>query len=204
MEEAATPARMLILASSSPRRQQLIGLLGLPFRSQPSRVDESTPAQWSPERTVRELAYRKAAAAWKQGQQDDRGESCIIIGSDTIVALDSQILGKPKDDEDAVRMLTMLSGARHSVYTGVCCIGVPDGKTAVDHRVTHVHMRKLTEEQIRRYVAKGESRDKAGAYGIQSLGGMLVDRIDGCYFNVVGLPLSLLATQLEAFGITVP
>jgi len=178
-------------------------MLGLPVIVHPSQADESTPGDWPPERTVRELAHRKAAAVREQWRisHEDFG---IVVGSDTIVALDSQILGKPKDDEDAVRMLTLLAGTWHDVHTGLCCIGLPDGKTVQGHRVTRVLMRKLTQEQIRSYVATGESRDKAGAYGIQSLGSVLVERIEGCYFNVVGLPLSLLATQLEAFGITVP
>lgn len=178
-------------------------MLGLPVVVHPSQADESAPADWPPERTVQELAHRKAAAVREQRLAAGDGPG-IVIGSDTIVALDSQILGKPKDDDDAVRMLTRLSGAWHSVYTGLCCIGMADGQTVVGHRVTRVRMRELTPAQIRGYVATGEPRDKAGAYGIQSLGSVLVDRIDGCYFNVVGLPLSLLATQLEAFGIVVP
>lgn len=178
-------------------------MLGLPVVVHPSQADESTPGDWPPDRTVRELAHRKAAAVREQ-RQGVAFDSGIVIGSDTIVALDSQILGKPKDDADAVRMLSMLAGTWHTVHTGLCCIGVSDGKTVVGHGVTRVRMRQLTQAQIRGYVATGESRDKAGAYGIQSLGSVLVERIEGCYFNVVGLPLSLLATQLEEFGITVP
>lgn len=178
-------------------------MLGLPVVVHPSQADETTPDDWPPDRTVRELAHRKAAAV-REWRQSADGDSGIVIGSDTIVALDSQILGKPKDDDDAVRMLTLLAGTWHDVHTGLCCIRMADGKTVVGHRVTRVRMRELSQEQVRGYVATGEPRDKAGAYGIQSLGSVLVERIDGCYFNVVGLPLSLLAKQLEEFGITVP
>lgn len=203
MSIAAMREPTLILASASPRRQALIGTLGMPTVACPSEVDETTPADWPPDRIVKELAYRKARAVHNQlrGRQT---EPAIVIGCDTIVAVDGDILGKPSDEEDAYRMLSRLSGRMHDVFTGVCCIGMTDGTTVVDYRRTSVFMRTLTEEQIRRYVASGEPMDKAGSYGIQGLGSVLVDRIEGCYFTVVGLPLSLLATQLETFGIKKP
>jgi septum formation protein len=201
----SAPAATLILASSSPRRQQLIRTLGLPVRIAPSRADEHTPEGWPPHRIVEELALRKAQAVYRQMlEQHPPEETAIVVGSDTIVALDGEIMGKPADPGEAERMLARLSGRTHEVYTGVACIRCGDGDTAVSHRVTKVRMRKLAADQIRRYVATGEPLDKAGAYGIQELGALLVDGIEGCYFNVVGLPLSLLAVLLERYGIAVP
>ncbi|WP_123041296.1 Maf family protein [Cohnella candidum] len=193
----------LILASSSPRRQELVRALGLPVSVRPSQADESTPEGWAPDRIVEELAHRKAKTVWENslGTQDT---PAIVIGSDTIVVIDGDVLGKPKDEADAIGMLTRLAGRSHEVFTGVCCIGLQDGKTSISHRRTVVRMRALSPDQIRRYVASGEPMDKAGAYGIQGLGAVLVDSLEGCYFNVVGLPLSLLAEQLEAFGVSVP
>jgi septum formation protein len=178
-------------------------MLGMPTVAHPSDADESTPADWPPERIVQELAQRKARAVRDQ-LRERQAEAAIVIGSDTIVAVDGEILGKPRDEADAIGMLSRLSGRTHDVFTGVCCIGMPDGPTVVDYRRTAVRMRKLTEEQIRRYVASGEPLDKAGGYGIQGLGSVLVDSIEGCYFTVVGLPLSLLASQLEHFGVSLP
>lgn len=178
-------------------------MLGLPVVIRPSDADEHTPEGWSPDRVVEELAKRKADAVWKS-MPDREGSSDIVVGSDTIVAVDGRILGKPSNENDAVDMLTMLAGRPHEVYTGVCCIGLQDGTTVVNHRKTIVRMRELTAEQIRRYVASGEPLDKAGAYGIQGLGAVLVESLDGCYFNVVGLPLSLVAVQLESFGVVLP
>lgn len=193
----------LVLASSSPRRQELISLLGLPVRIVPSGADERTPAEWSPSRIVEELSRRKALAVEKE-LTEAAGESSIIVGSDTIVVLNGQIMGKPRDRQDAERMLRQLAGNVHEVYTGVSCVRLSDGKTATSHRVTKVRMRPLSAEQIARYVATGESMDKAGAYGIQEIGSVLVESIEGDYFNVVGLPVSLLAVLLEQFEITIP
>ncbi|MFC5700507.1 Maf family protein [Cohnella faecalis] len=199
-------ATTLILASSSPRRRELIATLGLPVRVIPSQADEDTPEDWQPSRVVEELALRKARtvrdALQNEGANDKVEE--IVVGSDTIVALDGAILGKPTDEADARRMLGMLSGRVHEVFTGVCCIRVSDGRTSVAHRVTKVRFRSLSADQIERYVRTGEPMDKAGAYGIQEVGALLVDSFEGCYFNVVGLPLSLLADLLEPYGITVP
>lgn len=205
MTENAPYRPVLILASSSPRRQELIASLGLPVIVRPSDADEDTPDGWPPSRIVEELAHRKARTVWEACRSsEDRDADAIVVGSDTIVAAGGEVLGKPKDEADAVRMLTLLQGRGHEVYTGVCCIGLRDERTVVSHRKTSVLFRPLTQEQIRRYVASGEPMDKAGAYGIQSLGAVLVDSVDGCYFNVVGLPLSLLAVQLEPFGVSLP
>jgi septum formation protein len=193
----------LILASTSPRRQELINTLGLPVMIRASHANEGTPDGWPPERMVEELAHRKARAVWETVRGTMKTPA-VVVGSDTVVALDGRIMGKPKDPEDAFDMLTRLAGRTHEVFTGVCCIGLPDGQTVTNHRVTKVRMRELTPEQLRRYVKTGEPMDKAGSYGVQGLGALLVDSLEGCYFNVVGLPLSLLALQLERFGVSLP
>jgi septum formation protein len=201
---SGSPERpLLILASSSPRRQELISLIGLPVSVQPSRVDEDTPEHWSPVQIVEGLAIRKAlAVSGELGTNAEAGS--IVVGSDTIVVLNGTVMGKPRDEEDAKRMLGQLSGHVHEVYTGVACHRPSDDRTVISHRVTRVKMRSLSPERIARYVDTGEPMDKAGAYGIQEIGSLLIDSIEGCYFNVVGLPVSLLAEQLEQFGITVP
>ncbi|WP_372634646.1 nucleoside triphosphate pyrophosphatase [Cohnella sp.] len=203
MSTVAPTQTVLVLASSSPRRQELISLLGLPVRIIPSGADENTPETWSPREIVEELSKRKALAV-KQDLTESPDESSIIVGSDTIVVLNGQIMGKPRDGQDAARMLRQLAGNVHEVYTGVSCVRASDGKEATSHRVTKVRMRALSEDQIARYVATGEPMDKAGAYGIQEIGSVLVESIEGDYFNVVGLPVSLLAVLLEQFEITIP
>ncbi|TVY04053.1 Maf family protein [Cohnella terricola] len=201
---SAIPAKpRLVLASASPRRQELISLLGLPVRVMPSGAAEDTPEEWSPGQIVEELSLRKALAVKKE-LTEPSDESSIVIGSDTIVVLNGIAMGKPKDELEAVHMLRQLSGKTHEVYTGVSCVKVSDGRTVTSHRVTKVRMRTLTDDQIARYVATGEPMDKAGAYGIQEVGALLVESIEGDYFNVVGLPVSLLAVLLEQFEITVP
>ncbi|KIL36406.1 septum formation protein Maf [Cohnella kolymensis] len=201
---SASPGRpALILASSSPRRQELIKILGLPLQVVPSQADEDTPKDWTPVQIVEGLARRKAGAVIESLAEPSDRDS-IVVGSDTIVVLDDKVMGKPKDEEEARNMLHQLAGRTHEVFTGVSCVRPSDGLSVTSHRITRVRMRSLTEEQIARYVATGESKDKAGAYGIQELGALLVDSIEGDYFNVVGLPLSLLAVQLEQFGVSLP
>lgn len=200
----SAPAPTLILASGSPRRQELIRLLGLPLEVVPSNVDEDTPTEWTPEQIVEGLSQRKALAVREQLASGQAPDSSIIIGSDTIVVLDREVMGKPRDKEDALRMLRALSGGVHEVYTGVSCVRASDGKAITSHRVTKVRMRKLTDEQLLRYIDSGEPMDKAGAYGIQELGSLLVESIEGDFFTVVGLPVSLLAAMLETFGISKP
>ncbi|MCZ8519092.1 MULTISPECIES: Maf family protein [Paenibacillus] len=193
--------RTLILASSSPRRQELIGSLGLPYAIRVSDVDETTEPGLTPAQIVEELSARKAGAVCERCKAEEA--SGIVIGSDTIVVLDGQVLGKPQDEEDAFRMLSALQGRRHQVYTGVACFDLDSGERHVSHRVTEVFMKVLKESQIRRYIATGEPMDKAGSYGIQGLGATMIDRIEGDYFNVVGLPLSLLSSLLERLGVAV-
>ena len=185
----------LILASASPRRAELLRQIGIPFRRVVSGVDEDLQDPADPEEHVRELSRRKA--------EDVAGplSSGIVLGADTVVVLDEHILGKPADEKEAAEMLAMLSGRTHQVYTGLTLIDA-GSRASVSHvEVTEVTFRKLAEDEIAAYAATGEPLDKAGAYGIQGKGALLVSGIRGCYFNVVGLPLGGLLTalrQLEA------
>ncbi|WDM21007.1 Maf family protein [Paenibacillus polymyxa] len=199
MDGKITPR--IILASTSPRRKELLAFLRLPFEVVPSHADESTPESWTPQQIVETLAARKAEAVVNTASQSK--EAGLVIGSDTIVVLDGSVLGKPADHADAVRMLTALQGRTHRVYTGVACIHTGTGEMLVRHRQTEVTMKPLSQEQIVAYVNTGEPSDKAGAYGIQGMGATLVESIQGCYFNVVGLPLSLLSDMLSDFGVNV-
>lgn len=192
----------IVMASSSPRRQELVRSLGLPYVVHPSDADETVDPNLDPECIVETLALRKAQAV--ADVRKAAGEHGIVIGSDTIVVLDGEVLGKPMNEEDAVHMLTRLQGRSHKVYTGVAMIDAADEHTEVAHGVTTVHMKPWTDEQIHRYVATGEPMDKAGAYGIQGIGSTLVTQIEGCYFNVVGLPLSLVSDMLASYGIIIP
>ncbi|MDP4095666.1 Maf family protein [Paenibacillus sp. P96] len=199
MEETRTPT--LILASTSPRRKELLASLQLPFEVVPSHADESVQAGWSPEKIVETLALRKADAVAQAVRE--QYDNALIIGSDTIVVLDGKVLGKPDNVEDAVRMITSLQGRTHRVFTGVACIHTGNDGQRVGFRETAVTMKPLDAKTIAAYVETGEPADKAGAYAIQGLGATLIEGIQGCYFNVVGLPLSLLSDMLSGFGIRV-
>lgn len=195
----------LVLASSSPRRQELVASLdlSLPVRVLSTDADESIEASWTPAEVVEKLAQRKAAAAAARLAEEGEDKPSLVIGADTIVVLDGEVLGKPVDRQDAVATLMRLQGRSHEVYTGVAYIHAQDGTEVVRHRRTQVWMKPLSQEIVKRYVATGEPMDKAGSYGIQGLGSTVVERIEGCYFNVVGLPLSLLTDMLEPFGVDV-
>lgn len=185
-----------ILASASPRRRELLDNIGLEFEIEKSDFDEST-LQYdgkNPSLYVQEMALLKANDAAKKL---DKKENTIIISADTMVCMGNKILGKPSDEKDAENMLKMLSGREHQVYTGVCVYRLPDGTSTTKAEVTNVKFKNLTEGKIKAYVATKEPMDKAGAYGIQGIGSMLVEKIDGDYFNVVGLPVSMLADILE-------
>lgn len=191
--------REIVLASGSPRRRELLARFGVPFRVQTSRIDETRDLPDLPEKVVEELARRKGKAVAAGCR------NALVIGADTVVVFDGTILGKPKDEQDAVSMLRMLSGKEHQVYSGLSLITVDQGKITredVSHRMTRVWMRPLSDEKIKWYVNTKEPLDKAGAYGIQGLGACLVDRIEGCYFNVVGMSLSLLDEMLTETGYT--
>lgn len=180
---------MIILASQSPRRKELLKLCGFEFEIKPASVDEALPDGMSPQEAVCYLSSIKAEAL--------RDNDNIIIGADTVVALDGVILGKPADDEDAFNMLKRLSGKAHSVYTGVTVIKNERKETFFEE--TRVEFYPLTDEEIRAYIATGEPADKAGAYGIQGFGGLIVKRIEGDFNNVVGLPVASLSRRLKKF-----
>ncbi len=189
----------IILASASPRRRELLANMGLQFTVLVSDADESgVDTSVPPEIYVQELALLKAAAVAKTVIKN---KDAIVISADTIVVCDGEILGKPKDEEDAVRMLTSLSEKSHKVYTGFCVMRLSDAFTVCKNVCTEVVFKPLTREKIDRYVKTSEPMDKAGAYAIQGLGAMLIERINGDYFNVVGLPVSELSDVLETeFG----
>lgn len=172
----------IILASASPRRKELLTLAGIEYEVVASQCEEILPDGITPDKAVEELARQKAEDVFS------RNPECMIIAADTVVALGNTILGKPKDEDDAFNMLSSLSGRRHTVYTGVC-IKTKD-KTDIFHVATEVEFYDLTEKEIRDYIATKEPMDKAGAYGIQGKGFVLVKGIHGDYFNVVGLPLA--------------
>ena len=186
----------IILASASPRRSELLEKMGLEFRVVVSDADEPRADKTVPPGIyVQELALLKAAASAKK-LKTRRGR--LVISADTIVVgMDGEVLGKPKDKEEAFDMLRSLSGVTHKVYTGYCVMRLDDGKTVCESVSTEVTFRKLSDERIERYIDTGEPMDKAGAYGIQELGALLVEKINGDYFNVVGLPVGELAKTLE-------
>lgn len=185
----------IILASASPRRREIMENMGISFSILTADVDESTiDTCVMPEIYVQQLALLKAAAAAKKIIHNKKA---IVISADTVVVHDGKILGKPKDEADAVNTLKSLSGDVHRVYTGFCVLRVSDAYTVCQNVCTKVRMRQLTDEKIERYVRTGECMDKAGSYAVQGLGAMLVDKIEGDYFNVVGLPAGELAQVLE-------
>lgn len=189
----------IILASASPRRRELLANMGLQFTVLVSDADESgVDTSVPPEIYVQELALLKAVAVAKT---IIKNKDSIVISADTIVVCDGEILGKPKDEEDAVRTLTLLTGKSHKVYTGFCVMRLSDAFTVCKNVCTEVVFKPLTREKIERYVKTSEPMDKAGAYAIQGLGAMLIERINGDYFNVVGLPVSEISDVLETeFG----
>lgn len=186
----------LILASSSPRRKELLENLQLQFEISSSDVEETFNPELAPEEIVMELALRKAQYV------ANLHRSAFVIGADTLVFADGQVLGKPEDMSEAVGMLKRLSGRTHSVYTGVSIFS-PTSHVEFFEK-TDVAFWELTEEEIKAYVNTGEPLDKAGAYGIQKLGSMLVKKINGDYFSVVGLPVSRTVRELKKLGYVMP
>ncbi|MFD0962326.1 Maf family protein [Paenibacillus chungangensis] len=198
------PISRIVLASSSPRRKELVAAmdLSLPVSILSADVEEWIDPSWSSGQAVQELALRKGRAVKERlGKEDGSALSDLIIAADTIVVLDGKPLGKPDNEAHAREMLTALQGRWHEVYTGVACLPTAYGEHTVCHRLTKVHMKPLSQDHISRYIATGEPNDKAGGYGIQGLGSMFIHEIKGCYFNVVGLPVSLLADMLKRYGI---
>ena len=185
----------IILASQSPRRKELLERMGIQdFETISPNVDESAFHGLPPEELVRHLSAEKAAAVAGRA-----GKHAIVISADTVVALEGAVLGKPADELDAFKMLSALSGVRHQVYTGVTvCRG---GEKQTAHEVTDVTFRELSEREIEDYISTGEPMDKAGAYGIQGYGALLIQGISGDYYNVMGLPVCRLSGMLARFGV---
>jgi septum formation protein len=196
--------RTIYLASSSPRRHELIRMLQLPVHIYPSDADETIEPGTPPMNIVEQLSLRKATAVRDQLLAESvPAPAGIILGSDTIVVLNDQVLGKPKDTGQAYEMLSSLQGHTHEVLTGIALLDLYTDHSMIKHKLTRVTMKPLTPNQINRYIATGEPNDKAGSYAIQGIGATLIESIDGCYFNVVGLPISLLSDMLGEMGMEV-
>ncbi len=187
--------RPLVLASASPRRREILGRLGLSFEVRPSEIDESPRPGEEPWAYVARLAEAKARAV------EGRGQTLAVLGSDTTVVLDGELLNKPQDRAESERMLRALSGREHEVHTGVALVLFPELVSRVIRVTTRVRFRALSESAVRGYVASGEGMDKAGAYGIQELGAGLVSEVHGSYSSVVGLPAAETLELLEAAGV---
>jgi len=193
---------MLVLASASPRRQELLRSAGISFAVQAPDIDETPLPGESAKNCAERLAREKALAIWRSRPAD------LVLGADTVVVVDGQILGKPVDADDAARMLRMLSGRVHQVITGVCLAKRAVGRSStardpeynVASETTQVTVTNISDEDIQAYVATGEPMDKAGAYAIQGLASRFVTRIDGSYTNVVGLPVALVYRMLRTGG----
>ena len=187
---------MLVLASQSPRRQELLRNAGIEFVVQPADVNEDLLPNEEPDAYVKRLAQAKASAVWERLAGHRRlASGDFVLGADTTVVVDHDILAKPADAADAGRMLRMLSGRTHLVSTGVCLIG--ERVEDVRCETTRVTFDPLTDADIEMYVAHGEPMDKAGAYAIQGIASRWISRIEGCYFNVVGLPVPLVCRMLR-------
>ncbi len=199
---------ILVLASQSPRRAALLAVAGIPFEVHPAQTAEAAlVAGLAPGSGVAASGditdparYGRALAVAKASEVGRRLTDRLVLGADTVVVIDGAVLEKPRDPEDAVSLLQRLVGRRHSVISAIALIGPQLTRPWVGHQQTEVEFLPLDEATIRRYVATGEPMDKAGAYGIQGYGALMVRRIEGCYFNVMGLPLALLGQALrEAF-----
>jgi septum formation protein len=194
MESSHEPR--IVLASESPRRSDLLTRVVGRFEVRPARIDEDAASHHAATPEEGALASARAKALAVAEQCPD----AVVIGCDTVVIVDGRALGKPRDDEEAVEMLLSLAGREHEVATGVA-VCLPGKRLLEALELTRVGFRPLTRELAAAYVAQGESLDKAGAYGIQGLGSLLVERIEGCYYNVVGLPLHRLGRMFEDAGL---
>lgn len=188
----------IVLASKSPRRRKMLKELGIKYTLWNGEADESVNRTYKPHSLVKLLARRKACAAMKDIETKDT----LIISADTVVVLGGKILGKPKDDDDARKMLRSMSGTSHYVYSGVAA--VYNGKIVCDYEKTQIKFRDITDREIERYILTGEHKDKAGSYGIQEKGGYFVEKVNGDINNVVGLPVLKLRNMIyKEFGIDI-
>ena len=181
----------IILASASPRRREILENVNVKFTVQSSQIEEVILENEDPKDLVMRLAFEKCIDVAKKNR------NALVIGADTIVVLDNNILGKPKDEDHAYEMIKSLSNKKHQVITGISLINLSLNKKVIDYVVSEVTFKDLSEETIRDYIKTKESLDKAGAYGIQGYGSLLVDSIKGDYFNIVGLPLSRISDLLK-------
>ncbi len=189
--------KKMILASRSPRRSELLRSLGLDFEVSPSHVEENTDPRESPEQNALNIARDKAREVARPNP------GCYVLGADTMVVLDEEIIGQPTDEEDAFRILSKLAGKKHRVITGVVLIA-PDGKAYETAAVSTVTIKSISHDAIRSYIATGEPLDKAGAYAIQGEGACFVESWEGSYSNIVGLPLEALKELLHQAGFPIP
>ncbi|WP_207658083.1 Maf family protein [Ruminiclostridium sufflavum] len=188
----------IILASASPRRQQLLEQIGIKFKAVPSNIEEVIDNTLEPSRIAMSLAGQKC-----KDIASGTAEDCIVIGADTIVVSGSKVLGKPKNEEDAFNMLSSLNGEWHQVITGLCLYRTGLNISLYDSETTKVRIAKKSDDFIKAYIATKEPFDKAGGYGIQGYGSLLVERIEGCYFNVMGLPIYKLSCMLDRLGYSI-
>jgi septum formation protein len=205
------PNSMLVLASASPRRQELLRNAGIPFQVYPANVPEIQRPGEAPREFAMRLAREKACEVWQRlGDRDREAAPKLVLGADTIVVVDNLVLGKPQNPEDAIRMLRLLSGRGHEVLTAVCLIGgMPGSRDCpqvfedVRTETTKVFFDPVPEEELRAYVAQDEPMDKAGAYAIQGTASRWIRRVEGDYPNVVGLPVRLVCQMLREHGVAI-
>jgi septum formation protein len=189
--------KRIILASASPRREELLGKIGLKFEVEPSDYAEDMSSELSPDELARAISLEKARAV------ASKHKNTIVIAADTFIVFRGKIMGKPNTEAEARKMLMRLRGKAHSVITGFTIMDTEENKVLTKSVETVVYIKNLTSEEIEAYVKSGEPLDKAGAYAIQGLGSVIVERIEGDYFNVIGLPLSALTEGLKEFGVLI-
>jgi septum formation protein len=185
----------IILASTSTCRKNLLKQIKLDFQIIDPNVKENNIIR-NPSKRVKTNAVLKASSV------DENLEKTLVLAADTIVVIDGKILGKPRDDNEAKEMLRTLSGRTHNVYTGIALIDLESGKKEVKYEMTCVTIKNLSEKEIEAYIRSGESKNRAGAYSAQGLGAVFIERVEGCFFNVEGLPVSLFYDMLKSFGYT--
>ena len=189
--------KTIILASASPRRKELLEKIGLKFEAEPSDYEEYLPSEGEPHELAKKLSLEKAERVAR------RHKKAIVIAADTFLVFRGKLLGKPRNEAEAKEMLKALNGMSHSVITGFTIVDTDNKKILTKSVDTKIYLRKLTAKEIDAYVKSKEPLDKAGAYAIQGLGSVIVEKIEGDYFNVIGLPLSALAESLKEFGVRI-